>query len=352
VAISAAGPAVNMTMGAVAYLARRAAPPDAFALRGVLGDVVWAAGVWGAVNLAPLLPLDGGHVCEALFARFAPAHEAQGSRLVSTCAGVAVAALAFAEGWVLGGAAALWLGAESARAFVSTRRRRHDDALRAGLKPRLDAAIDARDGDAIVAIVAGALTDADTAETRAWLAERLAIGHALRGAFSEARAALASMPPSVPASVSIEGFVVELAVRWKRRALAAESGADPDAWERAGSPGDEDEPWQVACRRLRGEDAAGIDAVGFARAREAAAVLGREADAARLGEALFDEAPDPDLAFVLASLWAGAGRARWAEQWAAKAVALGFRDWERAADALAGKAGERARQVLIADRRF
>jgi hypothetical protein len=92
-----------------------------------------------------------------------------------------------------------------------------------------------------------------------------------------------------------------------------------------------------------------MDAVDFARAREAAEVLGREADAARLGEALFDEAPDPDLAFVLASLWAGAGRARWAERWAAKAAALGFRDRERAAEALPGKAGERARQVLIAD---
>jgi Zn-dependent protease len=339
VAISVAGPFTNIATGAACLLAKQAVPLDAWVVQRVLDDFVWTAGFWGFVNLVPLLPLDGGHVCEALLTRFAPAHELQGARVVSTVTGLAVGAAALHQRWILGAAAAFWLGADSARALVSSHRRRRDDALRERVWPLLRTAIAARDGDAVVALAREHLPAARTEETRAFFHEQLAIGHALRGAYPEVAAALASMPRSGPASARIEGFIVELAVRQKRRALAAAAGADPDVWEGAPAPGDDDEPWEAACELLRGARSADVDAVAFARAREAAAVLRREADAATLGEGLFEKAPDPDLAFALACAWAGA-------QWATKAVALGFRDWERALEALAGKGGERARRAL------
>ena len=83
-----------------------------------------------------------------------------------------------------------------------------------------------------------------------------------------------------------------------------------------------------------------MSAIDFGRAREAAEVLGRQREAARLGELLFERAPDPDLAFAVACAWAGAGEAARAEDYAMKAVDLGFRHWERAAGtAIAGREG-------------
>ena len=134
--ISLAGPFADIALGAACFLALRAVPADARLVRHVLGDFVWAAGFWGLVNLAPLLPLDGGHACEAILARFAPAHEQQVARLVSAGTGLLLGALALDRGWVLGGAAALWLGFESARAFRAERSRQRDE----GLTARLDAA--------------------------------------------------------------------------------------------------------------------------------------------------------------------------------------------------------------------
>jgi Zn-dependent protease len=345
--ISVAGPFVNIALGAACQVALDVTPAAAPAVRLVLHDFVWAAGFWGLVNLAPLLPLDGGHACEALLARFAPAHEAQGARLVSAVTGFALGAVALDRGFLLGGAAAFWLGAESGRAWLGERRRRADTTLQARLGPAFTAAIDARDGEAMVSLATEALPAARTDETRSWLAEHLAIGHALRGAFPDAAAALAAAPIAPPPSVRIEAFVVMLAVRHRKRDLAIAAGADPDAWEHAGSPAD-GEAWERACQRLRGAHEGSLDAVAFARAREAAEVLAHAPEAARLGEALFEQAPDPDLAFAVACAWASAGDAARAGDYAGRAVDLGFRDWERAAEveALAGNGGDRARRVL------
>jgi hypothetical protein len=93
-----------------------------------------------------------------------------------------------------------------------------------------------------------------------------------------------------------------------------------------------------------------LDSVGYARVREAGEVLGRDGEAARVGERLFDRAPDPDLAFALACAWARAGNAARSADFAARAVALGFRAWERAEAALTGEGGSRAREGMAAAR--
>jgi Zn-dependent protease len=66
--ISAAGPAVGITIGATVLAASAAgvfagASP---AVTRVLTDVVWINLGWGVLNLLPILPLDGGHIASSL----------------------------------------------------------------------------------------------------------------------------------------------------------------------------------------------------------------------------------------------------------------------------------------------
>ena len=353
-AIAVAGPFVGIVTGAASLLALRHVPDDARLLRLALGDFVWVSLYWGAANLVPLLPLDGGNACQALLTRFAPANAVRGARAVSAVTGVLVGIALLRYGWMIGAAVAFWLGIDSGRQLFLAERQRADDALRARVAPGFEAAIEARDGETLVALAGEARTEARLDRTKAWVLEHLAIGHALRGSFGEAAAALREAPAATPAGVAIEGFVVQLAVRRRKRDLASAAGADPEAWENAGSPGDEDDPWRSACARLREGREAVVDALSFARVREAADVLGRDAEAASIGEGLLESAPDPDLAFAPSrAQWARAGEAARAGELAAKAVALGFRDWERAAgvEALAGKGGERVRGVMERVRR-
>jgi Flp pilus assembly protein TadD len=90
------------------------------------------------------------------------------------------------------------------------------------------------------------------------------------------------------------------------------------------------------------------DAELFSRVREAAEVLRRDGDAARLGELLFEKAPDPDLALALACCWARAGDAGRATHYAVKAIELGQRDWERLSALTGlGSAFEKAKKAAL-----
>ncbi len=211
------------------------------------------------------------------------------------------------------------------------------------LAPIFAAAIAARDGSALVAAAEGALRDAGTPRVRTWILEHLAIGHTLNGSLEAAATALAAAPASHPPGVAVEAFVVKCAVAQSRSVAglpAATVAGDPRAI-------DEDDPWLEALTALRGASGRALDGEGFGYLREAAGVLGRDGEAARLGEVLLERAPDPDLAFALACAWARAGNGERAEGFAVKAVDLGFRDWERAAaldSAASWRAFERARR--------
>ena len=348
--ISLAGPAVGIALGVACHLAKAAAPPDAARIQGVLGDFVWASGIWGAVNLAPVLPLDGGNALQAVLGMIAPARAEQGARLVSAIAGLAAGAFAFVYGQPLTAVFAAWLGVDSARRFVEARREARDEPLIARCAPAFSAAIDADDGESVAAIAEQALREARTDRGRTWIVENLAVGRAMAGSIAQAVAALSLSPPSAPPSARIEGFIVRTAVAGRKSELAAAAGADVETVLLGTSPGarDDEDVWARAASLLQEQSEAEIDAVHFARAREAAEILGRDRDAARLGEALLERAPDPDLAFVVACAWARAGEAGHAAELAERAAALGFRDWERAAEAPdpARRALERARRML------
>ncbi|RLE17387.1 MAG: hypothetical protein DRJ65_22855 [Acidobacteria bacterium] len=72
--LSAAGPAVGITVGIVVLvLAPRLAPDAGVMLTRLIHYTVWVNLGWGLLNLAPVLPLDGGHIAasaaEAAFGR-------------------------------------------------------------------------------------------------------------------------------------------------------------------------------------------------------------------------------------------------------------------------------------------
>ncbi|MCA9625870.1 MAG: site-2 protease family protein, partial [Myxococcales bacterium] len=71
--VSAAGPLAGFVLGGIALLVALYAPlpdvqpdspPTHIALEYGLGSLIWVNIGWGAINLLPILPLDGGHILE------------------------------------------------------------------------------------------------------------------------------------------------------------------------------------------------------------------------------------------------------------------------------------------------
>lgn len=354
-AVALAGPVVDIALGVACWFALAALPDASPRTVAILGDFVWAAGFWGAVNLVPLLPLDGGHALEAVLEKITPARAAQATRAVSALAGALVGALALYAGYSVPALVAVWLGFDSARGFVIAWRETRDQALIDRYQPQLRAALEVQDAERMIALATEALREARGARARAWLVENLVVAHALLGAIDAAVDALDGAPDELPAGTVFEALVVRVAVAARRRAAAISFGETPDATivgppQHEGEGEGEGDVWREACEALRGPLDAELDAVAFAHVREAADVLRRDRDAGPLGERLFERDRDPDLAFALACVWARAGDEARALRFAEEAVALGFRDHERAAStpALALAAGRRAAAALDA----
>jgi len=327
-AVALAGPAVGIVCGGVCLAMQRTLPPDSGWRDRALADLVWVNLTWGALNLVPLLPLDGGNAFSALCRWFAPGRAAQAPLAVSAATGVVAGALALHLGYTVPGVVAGWLGIDSARRLRDVRRRAREASAMERLAPTFAAALEARDGAALVVAAEGALREGSTGRVRTWILEHLAIGHALTGAIAAAARALAAAEATEPPRLAVEAFVVTTGVALGRTAAGLPMPTTP---ARAPHDLEADDPWLDALATLRGSSVAPLDGVLFGRVREAAAVLLRDAEAARLGERLLDAAPDPDLAFALACTWARAGDRGRAGALAALAVELGFRDWERAA---------------------
>lgn len=64
VAVSLAGPGAGFLLGGIIWAVHRALPPLPEGTEFLLRSLEYANLGWGLVNLAPVLPLDGGHVME------------------------------------------------------------------------------------------------------------------------------------------------------------------------------------------------------------------------------------------------------------------------------------------------
>ena len=103
IAVALAGPFTGFVLGglilAVAVIVRPADP----GLRLVLGDLVWINLAWGAINLLPILPLDGGNAMAAILERLGRRNATREALVVSLATALlaSVAAVAVGQPWLL-----------------------------------------------------------------------------------------------------------------------------------------------------------------------------------------------------------------------------------------------------------
>jgi Zn-dependent protease len=105
-AISLAGPLVGFVAAGLVYaaLALLGAGRLPYPLIVAVGDFLWVTIAWGAFNLLPILPLDGGGIIEAvLCARLDEARARHFARVVSCACGAICAILAIAASQVWAG---------------------------------------------------------------------------------------------------------------------------------------------------------------------------------------------------------------------------------------------------------
>jgi Zn-dependent protease len=109
IAISLAGPCTGLAIGAGVWAAFEARGwPDVYYWRLTIFELLWVNFGWGLLNLLPILPLDGGHVCQSAI------HWIRGYRddglplLISVVFGAAAGVAALLVGMFWGALLALW----------------------------------------------------------------------------------------------------------------------------------------------------------------------------------------------------------------------------------------------------
>lgn len=98
--ISAAGPAVGVTVGILALIAARLLPTGPPAVSEVLRYAVWVNLGWGLLNLLPVLPLDGGMIVGSLAEGAWGARGLYTVRLLSVVVCVGLCVVAASAGWL------------------------------------------------------------------------------------------------------------------------------------------------------------------------------------------------------------------------------------------------------------
>lgn len=98
--VSAAGPAVGITIGLVLLVLARAVAPQPPLLSELLRYAVWVNLGWGVLNLLPILPLDGGMIVGSLAEKLWGGHGLYAARVVSIVVCVALGLLALSAGWL------------------------------------------------------------------------------------------------------------------------------------------------------------------------------------------------------------------------------------------------------------
>ncbi len=220
-AISLAGPAFGLMLGAVVWLVSRAAPAllEADTGRWIVRQLLWVNVGWSLVNLAPVLPYDGGLAARAVLVRLFPGSGDCIAHLVTIGLGAAVivAAILLRNRW--GGS--LWIAYLAARGAVGS----WTDLGKAAVDRALTgawAAWDARDFGAARATAERLVRDARGEAQRARAAELVVWSClALRDA-AAAKAAFDAYPSGYQPSTLLRAVVAMDAADGAGVALLAE----------------------------------------------------------------------------------------------------------------------------------
>jgi len=196
-AISLAGPGAGFVAGAAAALAARAMGPGAlpaggmgeFAFESVRYANIW----WGALNLLPMLPLDGGNALTQLLNVWTNGRGERPARIVSIVIAGVAAPLSFLFLSFWPALLAVSFMASNWRGLRDLSDREHDAPMRATLEQAYSA-LDAKDAGRVLSLAQPVAVGSRTAAVRAEALQLMAFGFLLEGRVAEADAAIASLP--------------------------------------------------------------------------------------------------------------------------------------------------------------
>lgn len=320
VAISLAGPFAGFALGAAFFFVDAFVPIAHPVWRMFVGDVLWVTLGYGALNLLPILPLDGGHVLQALLQKRWPARGDDLANVVSVVVAAAVFVVAvyfrvFFLGFLL-----IWLVFAQAGRLRALWQERQDR----GAKDAVDAVARAHDaGD--VAFVARNAGDVAAGlrhpPTRARLLQMQA--HALLALDrpAEAMQVLQAMPAGTASPAIVAPVLLALGRAKDALPLLQQlSAQQPLVWR---------QHW-ITALNLAGFHKDAIDEAersgDQALVEHALFFAGRFDDALAVSRALFQTTKDPVNAYNAACACARLGRSDDAFYWLEQAVGAGYDD--------------------------
>lgn len=120
IVVSLAGPAAGLALGAIVFGVSRAIPLEPGSLGAeIVRQALWINVAWGLVNLAPILPLDGGHVLESSAAWLAGPRGRRVAAAISLLLALGVIAWAVSRRQLWIGFLGLWCAAISWKKWSS-----------------------------------------------------------------------------------------------------------------------------------------------------------------------------------------------------------------------------------------
>lgn len=195
IAISLAGPFAGFAFGALAFtLALLGAFPPTPIGQTVQQQLIFVNVVWGAVNLLPMLPLDGGNVMTQLLHVFTRGRGERPARIVSIAVAVLLVPVAIKFGWGIWGMLLIFTFlASNWRGLQELAAREHDAPMRESLE-KAQAALDAKDAARVLDLARPVALAARTEQVRAEALHLVAFGFLLEGRVADADAAIAALP--------------------------------------------------------------------------------------------------------------------------------------------------------------
>ncbi len=317
--VTLAGPIAGFVAALVGVALSHAVTGPSTVVKTAIDDLIWVNVLWGVFNLLPILPLDGGNLAADLFG-------SRSARVLSVAGAVGLGLLGLYTGQLFLAFLGFYFATQSLSSIRATRDRPEleqlDEARAALLRGDTDAAVD------IVQRVAAA---AGSFPVEVTAAELLAWARLAENQPEQARAALAALRGGVARTSQLVQRSVELANGEAPAALAPAWLSCNDIVAAmigarvAVATGSLDrliEEMNTLPKNLPGPpktNAYRALQLGLHHA-------GRFREAARVGDLLFFQAPDPLVAYNVACSWALAGQTEEALAWLDRAVEKGFRD--------------------------
>lgn len=197
--VSLAGPLAGLAVGGLVLLSARWLPPAPGTAWGTLSSyLLWVNVAWGAVNLVPLLPLDGGHVMAAALDAATKGRGRLASQVVSIAVAIGLCVAAVWLRWPWVALLAAWAGTSTFGGLRETRAESRDEPRWEMLKTGWALMATAETFDEGVEITEDVLREARSARLRAVANEQLAWAWLIAGDAERAAAQLATVPGTQP----------------------------------------------------------------------------------------------------------------------------------------------------------